>query len=259
MNRSPHGWSIVAVLVLLVLAWQAYIWVSGVPSYVLPTPVQTLVAVWDNLSILSSRSLVTLEGALLGLAASVVMAVALALVIVRWPVAEHVILTYALLIRTLPIVGVAPIITLIAGRGLGTSVLCVMVITVFSVLVAAVQGFESLAPEIHELGDLYATPFVRRVRLTMLPGATAGLLQGLRVAAPLAVLGSLLAEWLDGFPGVGTLMITANADQEVKLLMAASLTAMILSLLGYASVEVMTVLAERRGYRTDQIELGARR
>lgn len=259
MNRSHHAWSILAVLVALVVAWQAYIWISGVPSYVLPTPLQTAGAVSGNLSLLAGRSLVTLEGAVLGLAASVVTAVGLALVIVRWPVAEHVILTYALLIRTLPIVGVAPIVTLIAGRGLATSVLCVMVITVFSLVVAAVQGFESVAPEIRELGDLYATPFARRVRLALLPGATASLLQGLRVAAPLAVLGSLLAEWLDGFNGVGTLMITANADQEVRLLMAASLTAVVLSLLGYALVEVVTVLAERRGYRVDQIELGVRR
>jgi ABC-type nitrate/sulfonate/bicarbonate transport system permease component len=259
MNRSHGTWSIAVVLVLLVVAWQAYLWVSHTPSYVLPDPWQTAQAVGSNLSLLASRSLVTLEGAVLGLAASVVLAVALALMIVRWPLAEHVILTYALLVRTLPIVGVAPIITLLTGRGLATSVLCVMVITVFSLLISTIQGFESIPPEISELSDLYATPFLRRFRIALWPSATASLLQGLRVAAPLAVLGSLLAEWLDGFAGVGSLMITASADQEVQLLMAASLTAVVLSLLGYALVEVATVFAARRGYRVDQIVLGTGR
>ena len=73
------------------------------------------------------------------------------------------------------------------------------------------------------------------------------------------VLGALLAEWLDGFPGIGSLMITANADQEVQLLMAACLTAVLLSLVAYALVEVSTIWAARRGYRVDEMAIGLRR
>jgi ABC-type nitrate/sulfonate/bicarbonate transport system permease component len=66
-----------------------------------------------------------------------------------------------------------------------------------------------------------------------------------------------LAEWLDGFNGVGTLMITASADQEIQLLMAACLTAVLISLLGFTLVEVAAIIAARRGYRVDQITLGS--
>jgi len=259
MKRSSGAIAIVAVLVSLIVAWQVYIWVSHIPPYVLPTPMQSASAAADNIGLLLRRSLVTLEGAVLGLAAAVALAITLALTIVRWPVAEHVILTYSLLIRTLPIVGVAPIVTLITGRGLGTSVLCVMVITVFTLLVSVLQGFEAIPSEITELSDLYATPFRRRLSTTLVPGAMANLLQGLRVAAPLAVLGALLAEWLDGFAGIGSLMITANADQDIQLLMAACLTAVVLSLVAYGLVEVATAVAERRGYRVDQMAIGGRR
>lgn len=258
MRRSSGTLSIVVVLGLLVLAWQAYVSIAHVPSYVLPTPLQTATTVGQDVALLSERSLLTMEGALLGLAASLVLAVALALVIVRWPLAEHVILAYALLVRTLPIVGVAPIVTLVTGRGLATSVLCVVVITVFSLLVSATQGFESVPTEIGELTGLYAAPFHRRLRLALLPSAVASLLQGLRLAAPLAVLGALLAEWLDGFHGIGSLMITANADQDAQLLMAACLVAVVLSLLTYALVELASLLAARRGFRVDELTAGAR-
>ncbi|HTT91712.1 MAG TPA: ABC transporter permease subunit [Acidimicrobiales bacterium] len=258
MKRSRGSADIVVVLACLVVAWQVYIWVTRTPWYVLPTPVQSAQAAFDNLPLLIQRSAVTLEGAVLGLAGAVVLAIALALTIVRWPVAEHAILTYALLIRTLPIIGVAPIVTLVSGRGLGTSVLCVMVITVFSLLVAVTQGFDSVPPEVNELSQLYDTPLRRRLRVTLLPGAMASILQGLKTTAPLAVLGSMLAEWLDGFPGIGSLMITANADQEVKLLIAACITAVVLSLVAYALVEVATALAGRRGYQVDQLSVGNR-
>ncbi len=257
MNRSRGSLSILIVLLVMVTAWQGYIWVSHVPSYVLPTPLQTAGAVTANLSQLAHGSLLTSEGAVLGLAGAVVLATFLALTIVRWPFAKHAILTYAVLLRTLPIVGVVPIVTLVTGRGLATSVLCVMIITVFSLLVSVIQGFEAVPPEITELGDLYATPFRRRLRVTLLPGAAGNLLLGLRVAAPLAILGALLAEWLDGFNGVGQLMITANADQEVQLLMAACVTAVALSLAAFALVEIAGALAGRRGYMVDQLGVGA--
>jgi ABC-type nitrate/sulfonate/bicarbonate transport system permease component len=256
MSRRTGTAGVLIVLACLVLGWQAYIWVTNTPSYVLPTPLETVNTAGANLSLLVDRSFVTLEGAVLGLAAATVLAVALALTIVRWPVAEHAIMTYAVLIRTLPIVAVAPIVTLVSGRGLGTSVLCVMVITVFSLLIATVHGFGSLPAEIGELSDLYATPLRKRIHIILIPGATASLLQGLRTAAPLAVLGALLAEWLDGFPGVGTLMITANADQEIQLLMAACLTAVGLSLAAYALAELAAAVAAGRGYRVDEMGVG---
>jgi ABC-type nitrate/sulfonate/bicarbonate transport system permease component len=242
----------------LVAVWQIYIWYTNTPPYVLPGPWDTLQTAGANLSLLAQKSLVTLEGAVLGLAAALAVALALAVVIVRWPLAEHVILTYALLVRTLPIVGVAPIITLVTGRGLGTSVLCVMVITVFSLLISLVQGFSTVPAEVGELAELYSAPLGRRLRFTLLPASMASLLQGLRATAPLAVLGALLAEWLDGFPGIGTLMITANADQEVQLLMAACLTAVLLSLVAYALVEMSTLWAAGRGYRVDEMTTGPR-
>jgi ABC-type nitrate/sulfonate/bicarbonate transport system permease component len=257
MTRSRGSLSIVVVLLLIVAAWQGYIWLSHVPSYVLPSPLQTARAIGGNLSPLLHGAVVTSEGAVFGLTASIVLATALALTIVRWPYAKHAILTYSLLVRTLPIVGVVPIVTLLTGRGLATSVLCVIVITVFALLVAITQGFESVPVEINELGDLYATPFRRRLRVTLLPAAAASLLLGLRVAAPLAVLGALLAEWLDGFNGVGELMITANADQEVQLLMAACVTAVALSLGAFAMVELATVLAARRGFLVDNLGVGS--
>jgi ABC-type nitrate/sulfonate/bicarbonate transport system permease component len=258
MTKPKGTIGIVVGLACLVVAWQVYIWATNTPDYVLPGPWDTVQTAGANLSLLAQKSLVTLEGAVLGLAAAFAMALVLAVSIVRWPLAERVILTYALLIRTLPIVGVAPIITLVTGRGLFTSVTCVMVITVFSLLISLVQGFRSVPPEMNELAELYSAPLSRRLRFTLLPASMASVLQGLRSTAPLAVLGALLAEWLDGFPGIGTLMITANADQEVRVLMAACLTAVLLSLVAYALVEVSTLWAARRGFRVDEMAIGAR-
>src|SRR5579863_4576018 len=141
MTRPKGTIGIVVGLACLVSAWQIYIWATKVPPYVLPGPWDTVQAAGSNLCLLAQESLVSLEGAVLGLAAALAMALVVAVTIVRWPLGEHVSLTYALLITTLPIVVLAPLISLVTGRGLRTSVMCVMVITVFSLLISLVQGF----------------------------------------------------------------------------------------------------------------------
>jgi ABC-type nitrate/sulfonate/bicarbonate transport system permease component len=259
MNGTHGTRSALSVLLgigLLVGVWQAYITATHAPAYTIPTPLSTFRQMGTSWSLLASRSWVTAEGTLVGLGASAAIGVVLGVAIVRWPAAERAVMAYALLVRTLPIVGVAPLLTLIAGRGLLTSVLCVIVITVFSLLVSVVQGLRSLPGELAELSDVYGTPFLRRVRTTLLPAAVGSLVQGFRVAAPLAVLGALLAEWLTGRAGVGSLMLTASAQLDIKLLWADCATAVLLSLLAYAAVSLIAWAGARRGYGVDALGLG---
>jgi ABC-type nitrate/sulfonate/bicarbonate transport system permease component len=250
VSRPPGlvtaGCSLV-VLALLTLAWQLTIWIGHVPPYNLPSVGRTVTAMSHHVSGLLSRGLSTAEGALAGLAASVLVALVLALAVARWPALGRPVTTYALVIRTLPIVGVAPLITLIAGRGLTTSILCVGIVTVFTLYVAAVEGLRTVPGPVNDLADLYGAPFARRVWRAWLPSAWGGLIVGLRIASPLAVLAAILAEWLSGRRGIGSLMTSAQADRDVPLLWAATVSAALLGLLAYAIPGLLAGVAARRG------------
>jgi ABC-type nitrate/sulfonate/bicarbonate transport system permease component len=248
----------VTVIVVLGFGWQVAIWAGHIPAYNLPSPAATLGAMGQNASLLATRCLMTAEGAVAGLAASVLLALALAVTVVRWPALARPVTAYALVIRTLPIVGVAPLVTLVAGRGLGTSVLCVMVVTVFTLYVSAVEGLTAMPGRVTDLAALYGASFPRHVRVLWLPSAWGGLLTGLRIAAPLSVLAAILAEWLTGRPGVGSLMTTAQADQDPLLLWAATVAAAVVGLLAYAVPGAVAVLAARRGLSPDVAEADQR-
>jgi ABC-type nitrate/sulfonate/bicarbonate transport system permease component len=248
----------VAVIVLLGLIWQVAIWVGHIPSYNLPTPVATLEAMGQNASLLARNCLMTVEGAIAGLAASVLLALALAVTVVRWPALARPVTAYALIIRTLPIVGVAPLVTLVAGRGLGTSVLCVMIVTVFTLFVSAVSGLTAMPGRVTDLADLHGASFPRRVSALWLPSAWGGVLTGLRIAAPMSVLCAILAEWLTGRQGIGSLMTTAQANQDPLTLWAGTVAAAIVGLLGYAVPSIAAVLAARRGLSPDVAEADQR-
>ncbi|MBX6390055.1 MAG: ABC transporter permease subunit [Frankia sp.] len=243
-----HALSIIGALVVLVAGWQLYVWAGDVPTYQVASPAEAARAAVDNASLLAERCWVTIRGAALGLVVSAAVALVLAVIAIRLPLVRTPLTAYALLFRTLPIVGVAPLLTLITGRGYGTSVACVVVVTVFTLLIAALDGMESLPAEVRELQDLYATPFLRRLRTGLLPNAVGSLLVGLRVAAPMAVLAALLAEWLSGLEGVGELMVTSLANRDSELLWATSAIAALLGLAAYALPSGLVALADRLGF-----------
>ncbi|ONH32662.1 hypothetical protein BL253_04665 [Pseudofrankia asymbiotica] len=247
-RRGAHAASVVGALAVLAAGWQLYVWVGDVPTYQVASPAEAARAAWSNAPLLADRCWVTMQGAVLGLAASAAVALLLAVAAIRLPLVRTPLTAYALLFRTLPIVGVAPLLTLITGRGLGTSVACVVVVTVFTLLIAALDGMESLPAEVRELQDLYATPFARRLRTGLLPNAVGSLLVGLRVAAPMAVLAALLAEWLSGLEGVGELMTTSLANRDSELLWATSAVAALLGLVAYALPSGLVALADRFGF-----------
>lgn len=252
MTRKQPGWVTFmcsfAVLVLLCLAWQVTIWAKHIPAYSVPSPGTTLQTIGDNASMIVSRCLATLEGATVGLGVSVVVAFLLALVVVRYPVLARPVTGYALIIRTLPIVGVAPLVTLIAGRGLMTSVVCVVIVTVFTLFVALVQGLRSVPSPVNDLTALYRSSLPRTVWWTWLPSAVGGLVVGLRITGPLSILAAVLAEWLSGRTGVGSLMTGAQADRDVNLLWAATVAAALLGLVAYAIPGLLAGVAQRRGF-----------
>ncbi|CAO5233204.1 ABC transporter permease [Frankia sp. AgKG'84/4] len=240
--------SVAGVLVALVAGWQLAVWIGQVPRYQVAAPADAAGAFGSHPSLLAHRIWVTGQGAVLGLAAAAALALTMAVVVLRWPIVRTPLTAYALVFRTLPIVGVAPLFTLVTGHGLGTSVACVVVVTVFTLLISALDGLESVPAQVRELEDLYATPFLRRVRLGAFPSAVGSLLVGLRVAAPMAVLAALLAEWLSGLGGLGSLMTESLANRETDLLWATSVVAALLGLVAYGLPSLLVSWADRRGY-----------
>ncbi len=239
------------VVALLILSWQLAVTLGRIPSYTLPSPGTTFSTIVDNAGEITRHCVSTLLAVVAGLAVSVVAALAMGLTVVQWPALARTLTAYALLIRTLPIVGVAPLVTLIAGRGIATSILCIGIVTVFTLYVSALEGLQSVPDPVHDLCTLYRATFRRRLFRTLIPSACGGLLMGLRIAGPLAVLAAILAEWLSGRSGVGSLMTGAQANRDVALLWAATVTAAVLGLLSFTLPGLVTAVAGRRGYTVE--------
>ncbi len=82
-----------------------------------------------------------------------------------------------------------------------------------------------------ELAHVYGASRWQTFYLIRFVFALPHLFSGLRTAAPLAILGAMLAEWLTGSAGIGYLIMDSAASRDLELLWASILVSTILAML----------------------------
>ena len=220
-----------AGLVAIVVLWQGACMMLQVPAYLVPRPGSVLLAAIDHRDTLARQALHTIGSAALGLLASSLVAALLAIVFALRPAAARASMPVLIAFRSAPVVAVAPIIMLATGRGIGTSVIVVVIVTFFPMLVSLMRGLASENRSALELLHVYGATRWQRLRLVQVPFALPYLFTGLRVAGAGALLGAMLSEWITGSPGLGYLILDAGQMREIEQLWAGVIIAVLMSLL----------------------------
>jgi ABC-type nitrate/sulfonate/bicarbonate transport system permease component len=199
-------------VVIGVIVWKLLIKVSGVVPYIAKSPGEVYHYLFTDPAAAAHRSVVdhavsitardTAIGFVFGTAAALVFANLFAL---RREV-EQAVMPLAMILRTVPLVAMVPLITLIFGRGvLGVAVIA-GIVTFFPTLINVTLALRSIPRESFDLMHGYGANRVTTLRKVQFPGALPALFASARIAVPLALTGALLAEWLATGTGAGYLM-----------------------------------------------------
>ncbi|MCF7548219.1 ATP-binding cassette domain-containing protein [Pseudonocardia sp. WMMC193] len=184
----------------------------------------------------------TLWHALLGLVVGAAAAIAAAVVFVLVPAAGRVLLPPALALRSVPLVAMTPLLALVLGRGPVAVAAVTAIVTFFPVLTGLVVAMRGTPATMVDVGRAFGgspAAVLARVRFVH---ALPALFAALRMAAPLALTGALLAEWLVTGDGLGHLMLLTLTSFDLGLLWSAVVVVTVCSLALYA----VTATVERR-------------
>jgi ABC-type nitrate/sulfonate/bicarbonate transport system permease component len=118
--------------------------------------------------------------------------------------------------------------------------------TFFLVYVAASAGLAAATRAHRELFAALGASRATTLRRLAVPAAIPALVDGLRFAAPVAVVGAIIGEWFAGDRGLGPLLVNAMQNYQVDLLWAAALLGAVLSALAYAALGAVRAAAVRR-------------
>ena len=246
--RTWLGW-----LALLAL-WEVAGRLDLVAGGALPAPSEIAARFWLDRADYPAHVAATVQAAALGFLAGSVLAVAAALLFVRWPLTERIARGVNVALFALPPIAIAPVLV-IALAGMAPRVTLAAMSVYFPVMTASVLGLSQIDPRLPDVIRAWGGGPGAVMRLVRLRSSLPTLLAGLRVAAPAAVLGAILAEFGGGGRwGLGVYLLGSLGRADPARLWGIGLTATAIAGIAYA---IFAVLGTRLAGATRAVTLAA--
>ncbi len=192
-----------ALGISLILLWQ-FIAMGINAAYILPSPLQILVKLWQLKEILLLVHLpATMGVTFLGLLISVVLGVFLAVIMDSNTNIENALYPIIVASQTIPTTAIAPLFVLWFGYSIWSKVLVTILITFFPIAITVYDGLKSTKREMEELLITYGANKKDIFIKLKFPTALPYFFSAIKMAIPMSIIGAAIAEWLGAQSGLG--------------------------------------------------------
>jgi len=245
LNERPAGLTIAVSFLVLLLLWHLVVTWAGYPPFILPGPLdvaEAFVRLAGDGRLLR-HTLVTLSEVIPGLLLGALVAMPLGYLLTKSPLAERLLSPYLIASQAIPVIAIAPLLTIWVQSWYWSRVLVAALTVFFPILINTIAGLRSVPREFYDLMHALRATRGQIFRKLEWPASLPTVLAGLKVGATLAVIGALVGEFVQPkSQGLGFLLLTARYQFRTDEVFVVLLTlgAMAMSLYG------LVALAERR-------------
>jgi len=246
LPRRLPSWVLTVVfpagtIIVLLLIWEASCRWFEVPAYLFPMPSAIWQATYEAADVVFGHTLATGRTVLLGFLVSIIVSLPLAVAITSSPLIAAAVYPLLVLTQAIPKVALAPILVIVLGSSELPRVVVTFLVAFFPLVLAIASGLAAVPAELIELGKACKSNRWSELWRIRLPYAVPFVFSGLKSAIALAVVGAVVAEFVNADAGLGYLIQTSTAFFKVELAWGAL---MILSLMGIVLFQII-VLIER--------------
>ena len=228
-------------MLLLLVAWQVAVQLTGVRPQILPSPLRVVQQGWLSRDDLTRHGLSTLGVTLIGFAVSLVVSWAVAMTVDFVPWLHRALVPLLVGSQTLPIIAIAPLMIIWFGFGLLPKVLVIVLATFFPVAIGLIEGFASADRETGRLLASMGASRWQQFRYLRLPGALPRFFTALRIGITYAVVAAIFAEYVGATSGLGIYMSMQKNSFRTDLVLAAVFMTAALSI----ALFLLTYVVER--------------
>jgi NitT/TauT family transport system permease protein len=232
----------VAVLVVLVLVWELSVWLFAIPGYLVPAPTAIWTDATSNVGVIFGHTVATTRTVMLGFIASVVISLPLAVAITSSPIVANTIYPFLVLTQSIPKVALAPILVVLMGANEMPRVVITFLVAFFPLVLSIAAGLQSVPAELIELGRACRASRWKELVRIRLPFAVPFIFSGLKAAITLAVVGAVVAEFVNADRGLGYLIVTSTAFFQVPLAWAALIVLSVMGIVLFQAVALIEKL-----------------
>ena len=233
----------VVVLIAGMLLVELYVRWANTPIYLVPRPSKVLLTLNHERVYLLAALWTTTKAALVGFGASALSGVAIAIVLASSVWVRRALSPYTVFFQTVPIIAIAPMLSIWLAPGLKAVSACAFIVSVFPVIANTLAGLVATDPALVDLFRLYGAGRAATMFKLRFPSSLPNVFTGLRVAAGLTVIGTVVAEFVVGElgeeQGLGVVIVSASHNGHSDRVFAAVLLASALGLAMFGTVNLV--------------------
>ena len=205
--------SLVVPTIILII-WALLTTYTGIiPSYLIPSPHDVIVA-FENLLMngsLISATFETLTRVLLGFIVAAAVAIPIGILMGWSKTAENYLGFTIGLLRPIPPIAWIPFAILWFGLGLGSAIFIIFVGSVFPILINTADGVKRIDNVYVESAYTLGANQYQTLRKVVVPAALPNIITGLKVGMGIALMCTVAAEMIGSSNGLGYLILTATS------------------------------------------------
>jgi len=220
----------------LIGLWQAVIWLTGTPHFILPGPATVARALAAHRALLAVNAGTTAAEILLGLVLGTALGAGSAIAMDYASTVRRWLMPVLVVSQAIPVFALAPVLVLWLGYGMASKVAMATLIIYFPVTAAFLDGLRRTDPGWLDLARTMGGSRWSIMRLVRVPAALPALASGLRVATAVAPIGAIVGEWVGSSSGLGYLMLQTMARGQTDIMFAALAVLAAMAILIYFTV-----------------------
>jgi putative hydroxymethylpyrimidine transport system permease protein len=212
---------LLCIAFVLLFFWWLLVFLTDVPSFILPAPQMVFIKLWQLKALLFSHLLVTLFEIVGGLLLGVLLGFIFAINMQLFYSVRLWLLPILLFSQAVPVFALAPILVLWLGYGMFSKVMMAAIIIFFPVLMTCFDGLRHTPIGYLDLAKTMNVKTWQVVLRIRFPAALPVIASGLRMAVVVAPIGAIIGEWVGSGAGLGYYMLHSNARMQVAEMFAA--------------------------------------
>lgn len=230
---------------IVTVLWVVALWALDVSPYIGKGPLDVLNYLIIDADAAANRGLVfgaliqTLLDALIGFSVGILVATVVATVFALFRGVEQALMPIAMLLRSVPLIAMAPILILIFGREQATVAVMGAIVVLFPALVNIVFGLRSASEAMLDVAKVYGANKWAALRFVAFPSSLPSFFAAVKISVPGAITGALLVEWLATGQGIGYGIISAVGRAKANEVWAYVVVITVVSILLYNLVELL--------------------
>ena len=212
------------VFFVILVVWVLLVYFLRVPVYIVPSPLNIVDRLFEDIVFFIVQSSITLFVAIAGFVIGAFVAVFLAILIVLYKTIGRIVFPISIFLKVTPIIAIAPLLTIWFGFGVFVPLFIVALMTFFPILVNTHFGLYNVNHSSIRFFQSIGASKLEVMKYLRVRSALASFFTSVRICIPLALIGAVVAQFFGSGSGLGWVILVSYNNLDMTTCFAAVLS-----------------------------------